>query len=420
MYARAGVGDYYRQIQSNIRSEVLGESVDYLLSIETKIDEIVDYYFSKYSLQKIEEIENGVEVEIKDYTKTIYAHERERHYQYEWDIDRSCQKIIVTVLINNNPNIKMLSELWTSTCSMSFSSSEYARYNDKIVFEIETKWYCLDLTNEEIKQKTQRQLENLHSLVWWINNDIEKENVILKNYILQTIQNRVNEIKKNTEKVKSLTEIIWIPIKKKEVSGVDRIVNIKKNDFIKKIEKPSWTHKYTYKLDENIFKQIVNFIEGQCRQFENTPNVYHKLWEEDLRNIILSALNGIFEWKATGETFSSKGKTDIYLLIDEGNILKGECKIWKWGEMLILTIDQIISYLTRRDNFGFTINFCMNKDFSKLLDQAFIKLWTHPTIVGVPKKINESHFQTIHNKTWDEVQEITVDHMFFNLYVTEK
>jgi len=83
MYARAGVGDYYRQIQSNIRSEVLGESVDYLLSIETKIDEIVDYYFSKYSLQKIEEIENGVEVEIKDYTKTIYAHERERHYQYE-------------------------------------------------------------------------------------------------------------------------------------------------------------------------------------------------------------------------------------------------------------------------------------------------------------------------------------------------
>ena len=39
-------------------------------------------------------------------------------------------------------------------------------------------------------------------------------------------------------------------------------------------------------------------------------------------------LNAIFSGKATGETFSNKGKTDIYLNIEKGNILVFECKIW--------------------------------------------------------------------------------------------
>lgn len=39
--------------------------------------------------------------------------------------------------------------------------------------------------------------------------------------------------------------------------------------------------------------------------------------EEALRDVLLVSLNSIFEGKATGETFSKRGKTDIYLNINK-------------------------------------------------------------------------------------------------------
>ena len=79
-------------------------------------------------------------------------------------------------------------------------------------------------------------------------------------------------------------------------------------------------------MDREKVIDIIKLIDNQCLQFEKTPKTYNKFDEPNLRDLILANLNSVFEGKATGETFNSNGKTDIYLNIDKGNILVAECK----------------------------------------------------------------------------------------------
>jgi Holliday junction resolvase len=130
----------------------------------------------------------------------------------------------------------------------------------------------------------------------------------------------------------------------------------------------------------------------------------------------LSTLNSIFEGKATGETFSKKGKTDIYLNIDKGSILVFECKIWAGEKLYQETIDQVRRYLTWRHNFGVMITFAKNKDFSNILKNAKETIQNSTSYVSGFRVIDETHFISIH-KIEDDGKEVEIHHLFYNLHV---
>jgi hypothetical protein len=79
-------------------------------------------------------------------------------------------------------------------------------------------------------------------------------------------------------------------------------------------------------LDEKTFGAIVDLMERSCRQFEATPQAFAQLTEEGLRDVMLSALNGVFEGAAGGETFRVAGKADIHLQISKGEVFVAEIK----------------------------------------------------------------------------------------------
>ncbi|MFW9958848.1 MAG: hypothetical protein ACFFCT_12325 [Candidatus Odinarchaeota archaeon] len=70
---------------------------------------------------------------------------------------------------------------------------------------------------------------------------------------------------------------------------------------------------------------VVKLLKNGGHSFEKTPKVHSELKEEQLRDLLLSYLNIAFEGATTGEPFVRKGKTDIHLRIEEGNILCAEC-----------------------------------------------------------------------------------------------
>lgn len=66
---------------------------------------------------------------------------------------------------------------------------------------------------------------------------------------------------------------------------------------------------------------------------EKTARTYYNNQEEELRDILLAALNTHYE-SATGETFRKIGKTDIQIEFENKAAFIGECKIWG-GERLL-------------------------------------------------------------------------------------
>lgn len=81
-------------------------------------------------------------------------------------------------------------------------------------------------------------------------------------------------------------------------------------------------------ITDEDFGYIIKDIATTTRTFERLAVTFADMHEERLRDQILSALHSIYG-SATAETFSKRGKTDIYLPWSEGGpVFIAECKWW--------------------------------------------------------------------------------------------
>lgn len=172
-----------------------------------------------------------------------------------------------------------------------------------------------------------------------------------------------------------------------------------------------------YQIDRQKVLDIIHVLDNQGRQFEKTPKTYANSGEEDLRNVLFVNLNSIFEGKATGETFMAKGKTDIYLNIDKGNILVFECKFWGGQKLYGQTIDQLLNYLTWRNNYGVIILFSKQRNFSNILEESKGAIQSHGAYRQVFHIVRETHVLSHHTLPIDDKKNVEVHHLFYNLYV---
>ncbi|NED08343.1 hypothetical protein G3I55_42730, partial [Streptomyces sp. SID6648] len=67
--------------------------------------------------------------------------------------------------------------------------------------------------------------------------------------------------------------------------------------------------------------------------------------EDRLRDVLLVALNGYFEGRATAESINGDGKNDILLRIGDRNVLIVECKIWDGPAAIAPALDQLLRYV---------------------------------------------------------------------------
>jgi len=162
---------------------------------------------------------------------------------------------------------------------------------------------------------------------------------------------------------------------------------------------------------------VIDLIDNTGALFERTPRVFSALGEEDLRDVILGNLNGVFEGDATGETFNKNGKTDIRLKIESGQILVAKCKIWRGAKGFHDTVEQLLSYLTWRESWAVTINFSRNVDFRAVLEEGERVIQQHPTYVSgtLCREERRNIFSTVHLFPTAGSNRATVYHIFFDL-----
>lgn len=101
-------------------------------------------------------------------------------------------------------------------------------------------------------------------------------------------------------------------------------------------------------IKDSDYENINNIIYMCGTSMEKTARTYYNNQEEELRDILLAALNTHYE-SATGETFRKIGKTDIQIEFENKAAFIGECKIWGGERLFESAIQQVINYSTWHD-----------------------------------------------------------------------
>lgn len=132
-------------------------------------------------------------------------------------------------------------------------------------------------------------------------------------------------------------------------------------------------------LDEKTFGEILEVIRNTTTMMERLPETTRDMGEESLRDHLLIGLNSQFG-PATGESFSGKGKTDIYIPVDSraGTVFIAECKIWRGQAGIRKAVDQLLGYLTWRDTKAALIVFQRDGSPDAVNEKLLAAIRDHP------------------------------------------
>ena len=233
----------------------------------------------------------------------------------------------------------------TSTWSSVFPIGEIKQDRDGTGKIVMTFRQPHDADPNQIKNNLNSNLEVINKYVSWSRSQVDTYNKSLPELVKRAVDFRTDKLKKQN----SIADILGIPLKPK--GGAPSFDPIK---VAKKITKPlPPAPKEGYKAEPGItdtdYDNILKLIRHSGISFEKTPKTFFVHDEEELRDIILSQLNAVYEGEAKGETFNKSGKTDI-LISDEGrSAFIAECKIWHGQKNFLEAIDQLLIPLRFQD-----------------------------------------------------------------------
>lgn len=368
------IGDYYRFAQDEFIKVLQDYPAEKLVGSNT--DELITFFLQKYSLSPIE-IDDSRQVEVEKIIKKE---------EYTTMFGESATKDVIKARITFP--LKPARDLVES---FKYHSETYT-----------AKSYEFDFNDLESTVSIEAQPEAMQSAIDEHINlynhrsaAIIENNIHLKEFIRTKVEERIKTIKNDDELFDSMLQKVTIPLKRKS-DPTDYHVPLQIRQELTYLKEPTADKPKELILTDEQLNSIIEVINSDGRNFENTPVTFSKLEEPDLRNIILSHLNLYFPDDATGETFVGLGKADIRLKVFQGQILIAECKYWYGESEFVKAIDQLFSYLTWRHNYGILIIFSKNQNFSEVQEKIKTTLRNHQTYKGELKEISLTHYRSNH------------------------
>ena len=275
----------------------------------------------------------------------------------------------------------------------------------------------IDDNQELFKKDIERNISIIKECVGYSKNQVDGFNKRLPQIAQEVVGRRAKQIKDQHQ----LIEMLNIPLKKRE--GAPDFEPIK---IMRKITKPlPVAFKEALKpepgIEDSDYGNILKLIRHVGISFEKTPKTYLVHDEEELRDIILSHLNAVYEGAAKGEVFNKKGKTDILIEDDTRSAFIAECKVWAGEKVLHEAIDQLLGYLTWRDCKTALLVFNRkNRNFSQILDKLESIVIGHASFLNSQGRKKDNEWMFKFRAKDDEGGMITISVMIFNLYTPEE
>lgn len=392
-YAR----DYFSRQLNNLKQDI--ENLSDMQILNTNIEELKEYYFSKYS-------EENIQLYMDKIVSNIEKSKLEQYNPfYEMGFGESPTVQIDSCRINYSIPFSGSTHLFHLKPSMSilstFEIDGFENLNKSdcmpcIKFSINLSIQELEKSENPqkyIDSKFEINFKSYREMINYINNDANAYNSSLE----KTITNFLNNRKSKADNFSGLMQKISIPLKMNDrAPSTTRIpLTIKKE--LKTFPKQTVPEK-NCEISDKDYSHIKNIISQVCNSFEHSPSAYQKLSEEELRDILLANLNTHYSSLATGETFSKSGKTDIRIQFENRSAYIAECKIWHGIGGFQKAITQLFSYTTWRDIKTSLIIFNKEiKDFTSIIEKIQSELESHELKINM-SAISKNEWQCTFKK----------------------
>ena len=413
LFADFDLADSLRAKQSSIQDQVDRINKDQFLA--TPYDDLIEYIVSQNTIDPITLYEDKIVASEPSECQVDVSGDPRRFIR---DTSRPCyvpgHEISIEIPFSGDHNLLRAK---TSTWSSVFPTGQIRQGRDGIGKIVMVFRQPHDADPNQIKLSFESNLKTIKEYLGWSKTQVDAYNQSLPNLVKQAVDFRREKLKKQN----SLCDILGIPLKQK--NGTPMLEPIKVN---KKITKPlPPPPKEGFKAEPGItdadYDNIIKLIRHSGISFEKTPKTFSVHNEEELRDIILSQLNAIYEGDAKGETFNKAGKTDILISEEGRSAFIAECKIWRGQKSFIDAIDQLLGYLTWRDCKTALIVFNKNnKNFSQILESVDNIVSAHQKFISKVSQKYENEWLYKMRAQDDETRVIKMNIMFFNLYCPDK
>ncbi len=403
VFSKGRISEVFERELSSIRSTIEHESENYILNANE-----IEYTIYLESNHKLSTPELHFDQIFADsYEDDIPSEYFPRHFHvFEC---KSYKKEIIQYFIPCSGNISLLGYIPANIISIG-GSGRFEIQSDCIVTEF------INFSNdaEEIKRNFENEVNGIRSNYINLRKDITVFNESLKT----TISSLFRERKAQLLSKNNLLASLGIPLRKKE--NIATTFSVPKPQLREKIIVRPAVHVQGFKpeptLDNENYRKILKIINDVGKNFERMPSVYKDKGEEDLRDHILMTLDPNFEFgSASGETFNKTGKTDIQLRYDSSVVFIGECKFWSGAKNYLSTIDQLLGYLTWRDNKASVIIFVKQKDFTAILDKIAIETTKHSNFLSFVDKTDENWLNYRFHINGDKNREVLIAVQVYNI-----
>ncbi len=278
--------------------------------------------------------------------------------------------------------------------------------------EILISFQDVRLDAHQTRQAILNEIDRIEHNLNYVKNDCNGWNGRVQSLAEQCVRDRKQRILEQADMVKA----IGLPLKRRENTAATAAIPIVRKK--RKIDVPS-SPKETFKpepeLSDAQYNDILEVIDNLSISIERNPSTFVHLEEQQIRDLILVSLNGLYEGGATGETFNAQGKTDILIRADGRNVFIAECKFWSGPKAMHAAIEQILGYLTWRDTKAALVIFSKNADFTNVLNRIEKTIPQHPNFKRKLRKVNDTHTRYSFRQKNDPGRDIYLAVQAFNI-----
>jgi hypothetical protein len=251
-----------------------------------------------------------------------------------------------------------------------------------------------------IRAVTQELISSVEKHLAWARADIEQFNAGLQQQALSAIRARRERVVQNYRHL----EETGLPVGPPEESSKTYIANalVRRPAPVLPSLPDSQPIALEPVLADEVFEHILSIIRSVGGDMERSPATYSSMGEEDLRQVLLAALNTHYHGQTMAEAFNVKGKTDLLTRYEGRNLFVGECKFWSGAKGFLDTVDQLFRYQAWRDTKLVIVLFVRERDLTAVVDKAREALAQHERFVEWREAASETELRATVSWPGDE------------------
>lgn len=256
----------------------------------------------------------------------------------------------------------------------------------------------LDVLEEErdgAAQEMTKTLERIEGALRQIEADTDQWESKLHDRLRQEIETR----RKNCLAMEETSRLLGFPTEDASADTTTYVVPIPRREPRKSATPPRTREPANRdpRISDEDFTSIITDIQRTLASFERLPQGRVDAPEEHLRNEIITALQP--QGPATGESYSKRGKSDIYLPHAGNAVFLAECKWWRGKKAFAEeALPQLLDrYVIWRDTHTAMILFIRNKHATAVINEAVDAIRSHPRFVAELDRIGDVRTFRLHH-----------------------